>query len=338
MQRLALSLLMALATAQRPPPPAEDGWRHVFMYDVLPADCGEVTDETFALKDYGNAAGDAYFAIRSVLPPLLCERCRNEENLPRGERGLCVRFNGIAVGTCYSEQAYEGVQVARKIAIEVPEGGSFGAYGACNPGEEEDQLCEYECVPNSATAPPPAEGIGVQQLTEEEICPLSIGRNISVEAGQEEDSVRALHYDYNLCRLLDGLWYSVGNASYAGEHWRNPHLVKSIDSACQMRVLHQRVQTHRGTACFDACERTGNSTTEGAYDQESPCYIRCFYESLLGPAADTSDFTPGQGMTAQEIEEAWLAGFDECPDYEEATARRGVRARGSRRHGRALLP
>jgi len=327
----ALCLALSCVAAQ------EGEWRSVHFYDVLPAPCRDCDDETFALKDYGNAEGDAYFAIRSLLPPLLCPRCRAEQ----GDRNsFCARFNGIAVGTCYSEAGYEGTQVARMISVEVPEGEPFGEYGACNPGEGDDEICDYECVPNSRYAPPPAAGIGVQRLTTGEICPPHIGRNISAEPDQESPSVRALHYDYNLCRELDGLWYSVGNASYAGEHWRNPTLVKAIDADCQMRVLHETVQTARGTACFDSCEGTA---VGGPYNQTSDCYIRCFYNTLLGPGGDASGFEPGQGMSAQEITDAWLRGFEACPEFEEE-AGSGVSARSVRRHftrnGRsaALLP
>merc|ERR1719240_1738706 len=214
------------------------------MYDVLPAACGEVNDESFALKDYGDAGGDTYFAIRSVLPPLLCDTCRREE--PTRE-ALCVRYNGIAVGTCYSEQAYEGVQVARRIEVEVPDGEEFGAYGACNPPEHpanQEELCGYECVESDRGAGV-YEGVGAQHLPSSSICNAEVGRRIAGEAEQGSDAVRALHYDYNLCTTLSGWWYSIGNASFAGRLWRNPRLLKAIDQRCQMPCSTRRCSTPR---------------------------------------------------------------------------------------------
>merc|ERR1719240_456469 len=302
------------------------------MYDVLPAACGEVNDESFALKDYGDAGGDTYFAIRSVLPPLLCDTFRREEPT---QEALCVRYNGIAVGTCYSEQAYEGVQVARRIEVEVPDGEEFGAYGACNPPEHpanQEELCGYECVESDRGAGV-YEGVGAQHLPSSSICNAEVGRRIAGEAEQGSDAVRALHYDYNLCTTLSGWWYSIGNASFAGRLWRNPRLLKAIDQRCQMRVLHETVQHAAGTACFDACPNA--RTPRGAYNTTTPCYIRCFYDTLLGPGGDTSNYSAG-GMGAAAIAEAWTRGFDECPEYE--FGQDDGRATRASQSLRALLP
>lgn len=320
-----------------PPFSASSQWTTLTLYDVLPAPCRAVDDASFALKDYGDAAGDAYFAIRSLLPPLLCDTCASED--PYEETALCVRYNGISVGTCYSEAAYEGVSVARKIAVEVPVGTSFGGYGACNPmvdmennAATDEELCSsYECTPSDAGVEV-ADGIGVERLTTARVCNDAIGFNLTAEAATPEhaDALRALHYDYHLCRELDGAWYSVGNASFADTHWRRPRLVKAIDAQCQERVLHEAVRAARGTACFDACpERAGLVSEDGAianrslavpYDTSSLCYIGCFYETLLGPGADVSAYEGGGGMGVREITRAWLRAFDDCPDYEEDAA------------------
>jgi len=339
MLRRVSALLLPLAAAQ--------SWETIELYDVLAAECGPIDDHSFSLKDYGDAAGDVYFAIRSVLPPLLCETCRNE---PPTRHSLCVRFNGIAVGTCFSEQAHPGVQVARKVAVEVPVGHTYGAYGACNPPENAnttEALCTYECVPARGSVAP-AAGIGAQRLTEEEICPPVIGQNISNEPGQERPAVQALHYDYNLCTRLDGHWYSVGNVSAAGTLWRNPTLVKAIDSSCQMRLLHETVQQFSGTACFDACTAP---PVNGTYNITDPCYISCFYDTLLGPDAGNNNYTGTGGMTSEQIQNAWLRGFDECPDYNvtshqqqqrlqdvHALAQRKMDSRGRRTSTNSLLP
>ena len=138
-------------------------WRDLVLYDVIPEACRHVNDDCFAFKDYGDAAGDAYYAMRALLPPLLCDVCHEE---PPGGDSFCARYNYIAVGTCYSEQATPGPQVARKISVQVPADVPFGTYGACNApeGAEGDAICHYECVSEHGE-PDPALGIGVQRLT-----------------------------------------------------------------------------------------------------------------------------------------------------------------------------
>jgi len=299
--------------------PLAVAWETLTVYDVLPSECGAVDAHSFSLKDYGDSAGDAYYAMRSLLPPMLCDRCHSEAPTPDA---LCVRYNGIAVGTCFSEQAHPGPQVARKITVEIPEQHDFGPYGACNPAENATgtDICEYECVP-AGEVRAVAAGIGRQRLTEEYICTEEIGQRIANETNQTDPAIRALHYDYNLCRLLDGHWYSVGNDSFAGTLWRAPTLVKAIDSQCLMSTLHQRVRNASGTACFDSCP---DGTINGHYNTSSPCYVRCFYDTLLGPNADSTDYAGG-GMGAAAINDAWLAGFDVCPEYDFDAEREAAR-------------
>ena len=110
LKRMASSLLGAPMASSSS---LSHGWRDLLLYDVIPANCSHVSNESFALKDYGDALGDAYYAMRALLPPLLCDVCRSEEP---GPDAFCVRYNYVAVGTCYSEQATPGPQVARKIS------------------------------------------------------------------------------------------------------------------------------------------------------------------------------------------------------------------------------
>ena len=325
------AMALAAVTAQ---------WRALELYDVLPADCRALDDHSFAHKDYGSAAGDAYYALRTLIHPLLCPACASGGT---GDAALCVRYNGIAVGTCFSESATPGPQVARRIIVEVPEPLAFGEYGACNPREGTNssaEMCEYDCVAASAGAGV-SPGIGAQRLTEARICNDAIGRNISSEPQPHRDAIRALQYDYHTCRRLDGWWYSVGSADGAGTLWRSPRLVKAIDSACQMEVMHRQIQNARGTSCFDACSATpanATASTTGAYDTTTPCYTRCFYQTLLGDHGDTNGFVASAGgMSSEEISAAWLQGFDECPDYADPPSGRGSVKRSSHA-AHALLP
>ena len=303
--------------------PVAVAWERLILYDVLPSSCSAIDNHSFSLKDYGDAPGDAYYAMRSLLPPLLCETCHNTEPTPDS---LCVRYNGISVGTCFSEQATPGVQVARKIQVEVPDRHEFGPYGACNPPEDATpgtmEMCEYGCSAASAIANQSiADGIGRERLIAHEanICSEAIGRSIVGEPNQTSDAIRALHYDYNLCRLLDGNWYSLGHERFAGQLWRNPRLVKAVDADCLMSTLHRTVRDAGGTGCFDSCPDAVN--VHGVYNTSSLCYIRCFYETLLGPNADSSSYAGG-GMGATAITRAWLAGFEECPEYDTGDAER----------------
>jgi hypothetical protein len=96
----------------------------------------------------------------------------------------------------------------------------------------------------------------------------------------------------------DGLWYSL-NATKEGVHWRNPKIVKAINADCQARALDYLVET-RGEKCFATCPEPSNTS--------SPCWINCFFETVLGQGHNSS-LTPAGGMTAAELNQAWLAGF-----------------------------
>ena len=114
-----------------------------------------------------------------------------------------------------------------------------------------------------------------------------------------------------------------------------------------MRVLHEVVRRASGGACFGACPERQQVGADAPYNTTSPCYTSCFYDALLGPHADGPAYAGG-GMSAEAVADAWLAGFDECPEYEEdgagvaeADEAKGAIVRAAARRGggkRALLP
>lgn len=213
-------------------------------------------------------------------------------------------------------------------------------------------MCNYTCLA-SDDATPPSEDIGAQRLAQGPVCGEEMRELLeneketallrepvnSTTGSSTGDPIRAILYDYHLCRVLDGNWYSIGSSQRAGTSWRQPRLLKAIDASCQMDVMRRIVEEKAsavaaaaGTrSCFDACPSAPRVATSGV----SPCYATCFYQTLLGgieflekgpSGATIDDEMEGgreRGMTSGEIAAAWLAGFDECPEYDEARRHHG---------------
>jgi len=82
-------------------------------------------------------------------------------------------------------------------------------------------------------------------------------------------------------------------------HWRNAKIEKVINADCQARQLNTLVE-QKGQPCFAACDQPAN--------QSSPCWINCFFETVLGDGHNSS-MAPAGGISASDLTAAWLAGF-----------------------------
>ena len=63
-----------------------------------------------------------------------------------------------------------------------------------------------------------------------------------------------------------------------------------------------------GSTCFRDCgAKTGNARR----NVSSPCWIKCFYDAVLGPSGSKPgyDNSTAAGMTTAEIQAAWAAPF-----------------------------
>ena len=98
----------------------------------------------------------------------------------------------------------------------------------------------------------------------------------------------------------DSIWYSTFAAS-EGSSWRVVKVEKVVAKACSDASIYGAVEAQDTVKCFDAC---------GARNTSSPCWIGCFYRTILGAEGmlPTGAGRPG-GMTYDALAQAWEAPF-----------------------------
>ena len=98
----------------------------------------------------------------------------------------------------------------------------------------------------------------------------------------------------------DSIWYSTFAAS-EGSSWRVVTVEKVITKACSDASIYNAVEAQDTVKCFDAC---------GARNTTSPCWIGCFYRTILGAEGmlPTGAGRPG-GMSYDALAQAWEAPF-----------------------------
>lgn len=118
----------------------------------------------------------------------------------------------------------------------------------------------------------------------------------------------------NLGRKTKGLWFSTFREGYCDD--------ESPDAFCSWKVLSSKtiqeecVKTRlrdtveeEGAECFEAC---------GTRNQSSPCWVGCFFTTVLGPQSHNS--TNVTGMALEKLTDAWSSSFQVCPEVEEETS------------------
>ena len=101
----------------------------------------------------------------------------------------------------------------------------------------------------------------------------------------------------------DSIWYSTFAAS-EGSAWRVVEVEKVVTKACSDASLYDAIEARDSVKCFDAC---------GARNTSSPCWIGCFYRTILGaegmlPTGAGRAASPG-GMSYSDLAQAWEAPF-----------------------------
>ena len=299
-----------------PLPPGQTNWHSYTFYDVLPSSCRH----DIADKDLGDPMGDAFFSMQAMMSDAVCPVCATSRNAcPFAISFLCG--NREAGGTAASEA------VVRQITVDVKE--PFGTYQLCNLNTHGDS-CAYSCVCK------PGESCPTHAVGREAVCAGSSCSRIPMAAEPNERTPaglgrEALYWTYNLAYRLGGTvqtgasapapggtWYSLTSQGQ-GTYWRNAHIVKTISESCQRRKLRQFVES-RGAMCFSRCGDLN------ALDTTSACYIRCYYDTLLGNGANAT-LHPSGGIAREEIAQVWASAFDApcgdtelcgCPEYTES--------------------
>ena len=86
-----------------------------------------------------------------------------------------------------------------------------------------------------------------------------------------------------------GAWYSTFAAS-EGSAWRVVEVEKVVTKACSGASLYDAIEARDSVKCFDACGAASSRNTS------SPCWIGCFYRTILGAEGMLPDRrrTPGR--------------------------------------------
>lgn len=107
----------------------------------------------------------------------------------------------------------------------------------------------------------------------------------------------------NIPRKTAGFWYSTlaaGQCTPGGSNcsWAVQSMT-TVKEECLKDRLMTTVESHN-TTCFHAC---------GARNSTSPCWISCFFGTVLGSDAGISTALPLGGMDISILEQSWEGSF-----------------------------
>eukprot|EP00656_Telonema_subtile_P053227 TRINITY_DN7647_c0_g1_i6.p1 TRINITY_DN7647_c0_g1~~TRINITY_DN7647_c0_g1_i6.p1 ORF type:complete len:315 (-),score=65.33 TRINITY_DN7647_c0_g1_i6:102-1046(-) len=279
--RSALSWTILLASVRAGIPPEYQA--NITVYHVNEATFGAAPVN----MDTGNALGDMYFDFRSVSLPLECAHPTN-----------------ATARDCDNAEVASDNLVITELILTVDK--RFGDYGRCNVcvngtdhhGHNNCTDGEYICgcggylFPTVCGAP-----VGIQNITQQ----------VSVhDCGGLFQSNQWDCWKYNVAKKMGGLWYSTTEQGWCDSAHPSPNCtwfvaeaVKRVNKSCSDNLIYNAVEQADANKCFAGC---------GARNTSSPCWIECFYDTLLGPGTDkpAANVT---GMPTTSLLAAWDASF-----------------------------
>lgn len=226
--------------------------------------------------------GDIFFDIRSICSPYECAADPDNHD-------------------CDNPEVTSKDLVITKLILEVDS--RFGQYALCNicenhtdyHGNDNCTNGQYvcECGPFGHPIPctPPVGMVNITQM---------FGN--ATHGGPFSCNKFAANYTCwreNAANKLGGLWYSTlvegaCNATSGPDcTWRLVEVVKRVNKTCSDNVIYSTVEA-QNQPCFAGC---------GARNTTSPCWINCFYDTVLGPeAAYSPTFS---GIPVSDLLNAW---------------------------------
>jgi len=278
--------LLAVAVAQ----PRPEHGVNLTLYHVNPAN---YTPEPINMNT-GDARGDMFFDLRSVVLPLECKDDPTQMD-------------------CKNSEVVSPNLVITKIVVEVDQ--HFSGYAKCNicvngtdsHGHNHCTDGEYLCscyLPNSTKLEPCTPGVGMENIAEHFTDPGHDCKPGDKDWECWRDSV---------ARKTGGVWYSTLDIGHCGNPkakactWRLVQVAKRINKTCSDNSIYsaaERYDNEHGSGCFSKCPQhsLGRNTSDA-------CWVKCFYETTLGPDAAT----PGgavAGMPIHYLLDAWNAPFE----------------------------
>lgn len=220
--------------------------------------------------------------------------CANSSAAPHLYAADCLRS-----GDNFLESQNISNLVITQVELEID--GRFDQFASCVPDEFGRN---YRCSPNTTA-------VGTWNLTE--ITPLSVYGNCSspTDPCRRDNLTRLDFWRFNTWQKIGGQWYSTPargrceagqSVGHAGCTWKVSRLVKQVAKECSDRGVFSAV-VRRNDDCFGRCPTPQNTS--------SACFIKCFYETMVGPRAGDGigpEYIRG-GMSLDELERAWTAPF-----------------------------
>ena len=288
---LRATLLLHLAAL------AAAAWSNLTLYHINPLSRNPAE---LASMDLGDLAGDLFFDISTITQVFACSTGKPTHGV-----------------ICDNKETHGDIGVT---AVIVEADTSWGPYGTCNicingtSPLNHSHTCtgsEYVCdCSDSSTFPPkslPCTAHMGWENTSAFLGASGIGKFCGFGHGVAATAACA---GGAAADKLQGIWYSAPakgeckGGSSSDCHWRFRKVIKRIRRTCHAENFLSAVEK-KDPKCFEACGTPRNTS--------SVCYAYCFVDAALGKAARTST-DPTGGMSAKELETAWQAPFDLCPD------------------------
>mmetsp|Transcript_44727 Transcript_44727/g.87652 ORF Transcript_44727/g.87652 Transcript_44727/m.87652 type:complete len:295 (+) Transcript_44727:25-909(+) len=290
---IAALIFIAFAAANAPDPKYS---QNITVFHV-----NEANYTGIANMDTGDAAGDAFFSLRSVYLPIECSNKSGGHHFG---------------GDCDNPEVVGSHLTVTEVVVEVDS--RYGNYSECN-------VCRNSTVPFTRDVPCTDGdyvcvcGKDFHHLTTK--CPPTVGVEKPVTVfGRFPVFPWSPNYEWwlrNLLDHLDGFWYSTpksGECTNSGTgpcYWRLVESKRRVLKSCQDKYIYNQI-SQKNPKCFNACPQPTNST--------STCFIECFFDTLLGPGSNHQN-TTGAGLTQKQIVDLWTFPVqnDEtkggCPEY-----------------------
>lgn len=281
---LALSLV-SCAASQIPSEYAKG----LTVYHVNPLSDGAIPIN----MDTADAMGDMYFDFRSKVLPIECVPNRTHYPLD-----------------CNNQEVVASDLVITKLELIVDK--RFGDYGNCNvcanntaSGLKNCTDGQYVCACGTP-AEPCKQSVGYENVTE------TFGTKTGCWPGEEDWQC----WKNNVVVKTGGLWYSTTASGYCGDGstpapkgctWTVKKVSKVVNKTCSDNIIYKYLETFsdEATMCFSSCADSGLGPSRNT---SSICWIRCFYETLLGPEAGKT-FGKVTGVPREKILKAWEKAF-----------------------------
>lgn len=260
------------------------------LYHSAPGCAGS----SIADRNTADALGDLYFLMKGMSAPL---ECKPLPNFPH--KATCGNYSCNSPEESAQDLYISKVEVdVEAVALHKAQS-DLTTYAHC----DESPNCSYNCSSSQGVTSPPAFGswnlsLLIHQLDSE--C-YSLNKSALVYDWWESNLVSKLISTGN------GYWYSTLKSG-EGSTWKNQKLIKRIAKNCSDGIHYSAIE-HAGQKCFAS---SGKCKTGKQRVVSAPCWINCYYATVLGPRANASYDTTG-GMSVSALQHIWDRGFEECP-------------------------